>query len=220
MSDKLKRRSAKVWTKILDHPFILELGNGSLPLDKFRFFLLQDYLYLIEYGRVLALASAKAPELNGMIKFSELLHDTLVTEMDLHRDYCENFGITRTQLEQTSMSPSTSAYSRFLLSVAYEGSIEDITASILPCQWGYAEIGRKLSLCGDTSSTNNYSSWIAMYSSEEFYELGRWLCGYLDDLTSRSSSPKTKRLESLFLTSSRYEYLFWEMGYNKERWPV
>ena len=209
-----------MWAKIIAHPFVRGLGDGSLSLDRFTFFLRQDYLFLIDYSRVLAIASAKARDLDGMTRFAELMHATLTVEMELHRNYCAGFGVSTRQLERTRMAPGTSAYARYLLSVAYEGSIEEIAAALLPCLWGYSEIGLDLARTGDTSDKNRYASWIQTYAAEDFCRLSDWLRGYLDTLAKAPSRAQRRRLEELFLASSRYEYLFWEMGYNKERWPV
>ena len=219
-SDVLRKQADGVWAKIMAHPFVRGLGDGSLPLDRFAFYLRQDYLFLIEYSRVLAIATAKAPDLDGMTRFANLMHATLTVEMDLHRSYCAEFGISQTRLERTRMAPGTSAYSRYLLSVAYEGSIQEIAAALLPCQWGYSEIGLDLARTGDTSGKNRYAGWISTYASEDFRQLAQWLRGYLDTLAKNPPKAQRKRLEETFLTSCRYEYLFWEMGYNKEDWPV
>ena len=219
-SDRLRRKADRLWAKTMAHPFLRGLADGSLPLDKFTYFLRQDYLFLIDYSRVLALATAKAPDLDGMNHFAELMHETLRTEMDLHRDYCARFGIAARQLEQTAVAPSTSAYTRHLLTVSHQGSIAEIAAALLPCQWGYSEIGLELARTGDTSRRNQYADWIATYASDEFRLLAEWLRGYLDRLAPRPTRAERSALENAFLTSSRYEYLFWEMGYTKERWPV
>lgn len=219
-SDTLRKKADKVWRRIMAHPFIRELGDGSLPLDKFTFFLRQDYLFLMEYSRVLAIASAKAPDLDGMRRLAGLMHATLTQEMELHRRYCAGFGIGPEALERTRAAPGTSAYARFLVSVSYEGSINEIAAALLPCEWGYAEIGLELARTGDTSERNRYAQWICTYAAGEFQELAGWLRGYLDRRTRDPSKEERRRLENLFLMSSRYEYLFWEMAYKKQGWPV
>ena len=220
VSDTLRQRADRVWRRIITHPFVRGLGDGSLPLDRFTFFLRQDYLFLIDYSRVLAIASAKAPDLDGMRHLAGLMHATLTQEMELHQQYCAGFGISLEALERTQVAPGTSAYTRFLLSVAYEGSITEIAAALLPCEWGYAEIGLELARTGDTSERNRYAQWICTYAAQEFQDEAAWLRGYLDGLARNPSKAQRRRLEELFLTSCRYEYLFWEMAYHKQRWPV
>ncbi len=220
LSDTLRKRADGIWSRILKHPFVRGIGDGSLSRDRFTFFLRQDYLFLIEYSRVLAIAAAKAPDLGAMTKFGEVLHATMSEEMDLHRRYCAGFGIGPEELERTRIAPGASAYGRYLVSIAHEGSVKEIVAAVLPCEWGYSEIGLHLAATGDTSIANPYREWIETYASNEFAALGEWLRGYLDDQARGSSAEERRRLHEVFQTSSRYEYLFWEMAYNMERWPV
>ena len=156
---------------ILGHPFIVGVGNGTLNVKNFKHYVLQDYVYLIDYSRVLAVASAKAPDLDTMSWFASLLDETLNIEMDLHRKYCQEFGITLSDLEQTIASQTTIAYTSFLLKTAYHGTFAELVAALLPCQIGYWEIGEHLSSLGKPSDAPLYSQWIDMYTSEEFGEL-------------------------------------------------
>ena len=218
LSDQLRNKAEPIWDQILNHKFITGLGDGSLPLDRFKFYLRQDYLFLVEYARVLAIASAKAPNLEGMTRFATLLHATLSQEMNLHRRYCAGFGINEDDLKDTKISPATSNYANYLLAVAHQDTVREIAASLLPCQWGYYEIGLKLAAEGDLSDSNPYAEWIKTYSSEEFRDLTDWLRGYLDKLGQGISPANRKHLEETFLMSCRYEYQFWQMGLSKESW--
>ena len=215
LSDELRRHAGPIWDRIFRHPFVTGLGDGTLPLESFKFYLVQDYRFLIDYARVLAVASAKAPDLEGMTRFAGLLHATLAEEMDLHRRYCAGFGISAAELERAEIAPGTAGYTNYLLSVAYQGTAMEIAAALLPCQWGYYEIGRKLAAEGDTSESNPYAEWIRTYASDEFKALSDWLRGYLDQLGREASAAERARLDEVFLMSSRYEYRFWEMGLSR-----
>ena len=153
-----------------------------------------------------------------MTRFATLLHTTLSEEMSLHRRYCAGFGITKDELEVTKVAPATSNYANYLLAVAHQGTMREIAASLLPCQWGYYEIGLKLATEGDLSNSNSYAEWIRTYSSDEFRELADWLRGYLDQLGRDISPTDHKHLEQIFLMSCHYEYQFWQMGLSKESW--
>jgi len=220
LSDELRRHAGPVWDRIFSHPFVAGLGDGTLPLESFKFYLVQDYRFLIDYARVLAVASAKAPDLEGMTRFAGLLHATLAEEMDLHRRYCAGFGIAAAELEHAEIAPGTAGYTNYLLSIAYQGSVMETAAALLPCQWGYYEIGRKLADEGDTSDSNPYAEWIRTYAADDFKALSDWLRGYLDQLGQEVSATERSRLEEVFLMSSRYEYQFWEMGLSREQWPA
>lgn len=125
-----------IWERILDHPMVRELGAGTLEEEPFRYWVRQDYVYLIEYCRLFALGAAKAPSVERMTTFADLLHSTLSTEMDLHRSYAARFEIDEADLENTAPSPTTRAYTDFLLRTATLGTFGDLVAALLPCMWG------------------------------------------------------------------------------------
>ena len=219
-SERLREKYAYLWDGLFHHPFVVGIGSGQLSLDKFQFYVKQDYFFLIQYSRVLALAVAKAPDLVNVSRFADLLKETLDTEMSLHRDFCLKFGVSSRELDSTRPAPITLAYTDYLLRVAYEGTVTDIVATLLPCQWGYSETGLHLSRTGDTSEKNPYAKWIRMYSSEEFTAFVGWLREFLDDLTGGAGEREMERLSDHFLTATRYEFLFWEMSYNLQNWPL
>lgn len=219
-SETLERKARPIWRQIFSHPFVQGIGDGTLPLRQFRFYLSQDYVFLIEYCRVLALGVAKAQDLETMGKFAELLHTTLHMEMALHRSYAKRFGIREEELARTEAAPLTYAYTRYLLSVAYSGTMAEIAASLLPCQWGYAEIGQRLAKKGKPKRQPLYGDWIKMYTSPEFATLASWLKGLTDRLAEEAGPATRQRMEEYYLMSSRYEYRFWEMCSRMEGWPV
>lgn len=199
---------------ILAHPFIAGVGRGDLPVEKFKFYVSQDYLYLIDYSRVLALAAARAPELETMSWFAGLLDETLNTEMALHRSFCAEFGITTEELESTQAAAATSAYTSFLLKTAYQGSFGELVASLMPCQWGYWEIGEHLTGQGMPSGAPLYSKWIEMYSSDEFRDLAGYLRRLAGRLGDEAATSERAAMESAYVASLRLEYQFWDMAYN------
>jgi len=220
LSKTLRTSGAEIWKRELAHPFVRGLGDGTLPVDRFRFYLEQDYLFLIEYCRVFALASAKARGLDVMGLFSGLLNDTLQTEMQLHRDYCRRLAIADSALRAAQAAPVTHGYTRHLLSTAYSGSIAEIVAAVLPCQLGYREIATALEREGGGGNNSFYREWIKTYTSPEFAEGAERLVKLLDQLADGWPPRQTAPLTDLFMTSSRYEYLFWEMSWTRATWPV
>ena len=133
--EDIEDRTLEMRQGILSHPFVTGVGDGTLSLDRFKHYVTQDYAYLIEYSRVLALASARATDLETMGWFAKLLDETLNVEMDLHRSYCAEFGITEAELEATEAAPTTIGYTSYLLQVAHQGSFGELVAALLPCQW-------------------------------------------------------------------------------------
>ena len=81
-----------------EHRFVQAMGDGSLSLERFSYYMRQDFLFLIDYCRVLAIASAKSPDLASMGRFAALLDETLNSEMDLHRVFCLDVGISDSEL--------------------------------------------------------------------------------------------------------------------------
>lgn len=219
-SELLWRKAQPIWEQTLNHPFVQGIGDGTLAVERFRFYIRQDYIFLIEYSRVLALATAKGSDLATMGKFAELLHATLHTEMALHRSYAEKFGISRAELEQTNPAPTAVAYTRHLLGVAALGSLGEIVASLLPCQWGYCEIGSTLAKQGEPKSQPLYAEWIRTYASAEFAALAQWIRTLLNSLGEEAGALERIRMEEYFLLSARYEHAFWDMSWRMEEWPV
>jgi thiaminase (transcriptional activator TenA) len=216
----IRAKCAEIWKREREHPFVRGLGDGSLPADNFRFYLEQDYLFLIEYCRVFALASAKARDLATMNLFAGLLGDTLKVEMQLHRDCCKRLGISQSALESARPAQITYSYTRHLLAAAYSGTLTEIVAAVLPCQLGYNEIATALARTGHGGGNSFYAEWIDTYTSREFAEGAKRLVELLDILAAGLPARETDHLESVFLTSSRYEYLFWEMSWTRATWPV
>ena len=215
----LRQQVNPIWEAAHTHPFVQGIGKGTLPEEKFIFFLEQDYVYLIEYCRFFGLAVAKGETLADMQKYAEVLHALLHFEMDLHRSVCAEFGISAQELEQVKATPTNIGYTSYLLKVAYAGDAGDILAALLPCLWGYVEIGQRLKAQG-LPAHKHYRRWIETYASPEFAEISDWCKARLNAFASSQKPEKLKRLEELFLTTSRWEYLFWEMAWGKKEWPL
>ena len=204
---------ADSWRGVFDHPFVRGIGDGTLPVDRFRFYLGQDYLFLIEYGRVLALAVAKAPDLDTMGRLSRVLEATLNDEMDLHRRYSAGFGVSAEALESVAPSPTTHAYTRHLIAVAYSGSLAEILFALLPCAYGYHEIGLRLRDADGVRDGNPYVEWIRAYSSAEYGALAEWIRGLADALADGLPERELRVLERRYVEGLRHELAFWEMAY-------
>ena len=218
-SDRLYRLAQPVWEAQHSHPFVQGIGDGSLDIEKFKFWVRQDYLFLIDYARLLALAVARAPDLDSMRRFADLVHGTLNVEMDLHRSYAAEFGISTAELEAEEKAPTTRGYTDFLLRVAALGEFSELIAALLPCMWGFSDLGQRLAQ-GPGPADERYAKWIEMYSSEEFAELADWCRALVDRVAAGLPEETLRRMEDAFLTSSRYELLFWEMAWRQERWPA
>jgi thiaminase/transcriptional activator TenA len=216
---RLRRAAASIWAAQLAHPFVRGIADGSLPIECFRHWVRQDYVFLIDYCRLFAIAAARAPDLTTMSRFAALLQATLGTEMELHRGYAAELGIPRDELERELAGPTTRGYVDFLLRTAALGDYVELAAALLPCMWGFAEIGQHLAE-GPRPADARYAAWIDMYASAEFAELASWCRDLLDRLAEGASPTALASAEAAFLTSSRYELAFWEASYRLEQWPA
>ncbi|MCL7418654.1 MAG: thiaminase II [Halalkalicoccus sp.] len=215
----LEPEAERIWDAIHDHPMVRGIGDGSLDEEPFRHWVRQDYVYLIEYNRVFAYGAARAPDLARIERFSDLLSETVSTEMDLHRSYAAEFGISETELEETDPSPTTRAYTDFLVRTAATGSFGELVAALLPCMWGFNETGRRLAE-GGLPDHEGYARWIEAYSSEEFADLAAWCMELLDEVATGAGEARRERYREAFLTSARYEYRFWDAAWNEEEWTI
>lgn len=220
--DRLAAAAREIWEAQYEHPFLTALCDGSLPRHNFEFYIRQDARYLDEFTRTFAYAVAKTDDPAEMQRFGEMLLETLAVEKALHQEYGRRFGLTPAEMAGTPMAPTNYAYTRHLLTVAATGTLAELLAAILPCAWVYAEVGRHFTqvLGGPPAADHPYADWIAMYSAPEFEAVGAWLRERLNLRAAGLPEAELRRLEDLFLTSSRYEYMFWDMGWRREGWPV
>jgi thiaminase/transcriptional activator TenA len=219
-TEEVQQHAAALRQRVFEHPFVTGIGDGTLPMAAFQYYMCQDYVFLIDYSRVLALAVAKAQTLEVMGHFASLLHETLNTEMALHRQFAAQCNIRPEMLEATQAAPTTRAYTQHLLTVAYSDSLTAIATAVLPCMWDYSDIGQRLAAQGLPPTQPLYSQWIQTYAAPEFGALATWLRQLLDTLTASLTPADKAPLIRLFLDSCRYEYLFWDMAYRQEVWPL
>jgi thiaminase/transcriptional activator TenA len=217
LTDELFESVKPIWDAQLEHPFVKGLGDGSLEVDRFKRWVLQDYLYLKEFARIFAWAVTKTERLETMGWYAKVLDLTLNTEMSLHRKYAERFGISADELETQEMWPTTRAYTDFLVRVSADGDVADLLAALLPCAWGYVYVARALAR-GKAPDDQRYAEWIEQYASDEFAEAAEWLKAELNKTTQGATAEKKRRLNDIFVLSSRYEWQFWEMCWHGEEW--
>ncbi len=213
--DELREAATPVWTAQFEHPFIQGIGDGTLDPERFRHYIRQDYAFLIEYARLLALACARAPALETMTRFAGLVHEILTTEMGLHREYAQEWGISADELEAERPAPATRAYTDFLLRTAALGDFGELVAALLPCMWGYSELGRRLADQG-CPDHELYRRWIEMYAGEDFAELASWCRELCDEAANGLAPAGRERMRTAFLASSAHELAFWEMAWRLE----
>ena len=218
LTDMLRQSVDSLWEREFNHPFVQGIANGTLSQKKFQYFMKQDYLFLIEFSRSIALAIAKSRTLKEMEWLSHLLNETLQTEMSLHVEYCEEVGISREDLLATASSPATIGYTNHLIKTAYSLTSLATEVAILPCCWSYAEIGHKLKNIETANNKPHLSKWIALYSTEDFRLLSKELRALIDEQATNMDKREERELMEIFLKSTQYEYQFWQAAYTLQTW--
>ncbi len=204
------------WSAYVDHAFVRGLADGSLPEDAFRYYLQQDYLFLIQFARAYALAAYKADTLEDMRAAAATVAALLDTEMRLHVEFCAGWGLSETQMATLPEDPSCVAYTRYVLDKGMAGDVLDLYAALVPCVVGYGEIGARLAADpGTVMNGNAYAPWIEMYSGEEYQEVARGAIAQLDRLyEARGGERRDPGLLATFTAATRLEVGFWQMGLN------
>jgi thiaminase (transcriptional activator TenA) len=216
-TEELWRSIEPIYAAILRHPFLRGLTDGSLPRESFKFYAVQDALYLREFARALSLAGARAPQDDWIIMFNEHAAGALKVERGLHESFFHDFGLTSEAVASTPLAPTNLAYTSYLLAVAYGAPFHEAMAALLPCYWIYWEVGKELERAG--SADPLYKRWIGTYASEEFGSVVRAVLLATDQVAAGLRSPELEAMRGHFLTTSRYEWMFWDMGLRCEAWP-
>jgi thiaminase/transcriptional activator TenA len=213
--ERLKARASGEWRAYTEHPFTNGMGDGSLAETAFRHYLVQDYLFLIEFARAYAVAVYKSPTLADMREASAGLSAILGVEMDLHVKLCAGWGLAPGDLEQAPPAPETLAYTRYVLDAGMRGDLLALKAALAPCVIGYAEIGARLAAQpGARAATNPYRVWIAEYAGAPYQEVAAKARAHLDRLADLYATPaREAELVAIFREATRLEADFWEMGW-------
>jgi thiaminase (transcriptional activator TenA) len=211
-SAQLRRAADPIWRAQHEHPFVRRVGDGTVAMDGFARYVRQDYVFLVEYARLLALGAARAPDLATMRRFADLAQSILGDEMELHRAFAREFGIAESDLEAEEPAPVTRAYTDFLLRTATLGSFAELAAALLPCMWGYAEIGQRLAGRDPPPADPRCARWIATYADPEFEALAAWCRGLVDSLAADAGEAERARMRRAFLVCSEHELAFWDVG--------
>lgn len=218
LTDELWASIEGLYGKILEHPFIAGLTDGSLAAEAFRFYVVQDAHYLREFARALSIAAARAPREADILMFNRHAAGALEVERSLHESFFQDFGLGEDEVASTPMAPTNMAYTNYLLAVAYGGSFAEALGALLPCYWIYWEVGKALLERGSPNSL--YQRWIDTYGGEDFGAVVEEILALTNRIGAELSDGERRRLHAHFANTSRYEWMFWEMGYRQERWPV
>jgi len=219
-SNHLRKLALPVWEAQLTHPFVVALGKGTLPERKFRYYILQDARFLGDLARVFAAGALRAPDSESALRFAKLAEDTIVVERSLHESYGKKWKLSSQDMVNQPMAPTNYAYTRHMLAVAQGGSAAEIAVVALPCAWIYCVVGKHFLKDGPPPAKHPYRDWLLLYASPEFEAVQEWMRAKVDTWARVAGHEEKKRMEQSFLISSKYEWMFWEMAWNEEKWPV
>ncbi len=217
-TSELWRSIRSIYNEILAHPFLRGLTDGTLTEERFRFYVLQDAVYLREYARALSLAGVRSPDVSALVMFNQHSAGAITVERSLHEGFLKDLGVAREEAEATRASPTTLAYTSFLLRTATLGDYPQVLGAVLPCYWIYREVGKALLERG--SPEPRYQKWIDTYGGEEFGALVESVLNLTDGVCVDLNPSQKARVGEAFVVTSRYEWMFWDAAWRREDWPV
>lgn len=194
-------------------PFLTGLRDGTLPGPPFGYYLAQDAHYLLEFGRVLAMAAGQASDPDELLFWVKSAQSAILVERALHATHVADF-------DATPMSPTCTAYTSFLRSLATAGCYPALAAGVLPCFWIYEDVGRRLKDQVGDLAAHPYGDWIATYGDPDFAAATDDAKAIVDRLAARSGPATTERMHQAFISASRYEWMFWDAAWHQEPWPA
>jgi thiaminase (transcriptional activator TenA) len=217
-TNELWRSITSIYNEILAHPFLRGLTDGTLTEERFRFYVLQDAVYLRDYARALSLAGARSPEENALVMFNEHSAGAITVERSLHEGFLKDLGVAQEEADRTAPTPTTLAYTSYLLKTAFLSDYPEVLGAVLPCYWIYWEVGKALLEHG--SPNPMYQKWIDTYGGEEFGALVEAVLDLTDRVCEDLNSSQEARVREAFIITSRYEWMFWDAAWRLEGWPV
>ena len=216
VSERLYNSIIDLWDKYNELPFVKGLADGTLPLEKFQFFMIQDHLYLMQYAKVFALGVLKAKNESDMRLFSGLIAATLDTENALHQDYLRRLNISQEMIAQAKPSIVTDSYTNYMIAIAEKEGLGELMAAVLSCSWSYKLIGDFMEKFPGATEQEFYGEWVNMYISDGYRSSNQLMIDMVDRLTEGYTEQQIQTLEHIVYVCSQYEYMFWDMAWNEK----
>lgn len=211
--ERLLTATKEIWEAYNEHPFVFGIQNGTLDREKFRYYIIQDYLYLEDYAKTFAVGVAKAKSLRIANLFAKYI-SVMNGELDVHNGYLARLGVTQEEIDSTPRSLDNLSYTSYMLRVAYEEGEAEILTAILSCAYSYEIIAKNI-VKNKPESINDefYGDWVKGYASDAYAEENIILLNELNQLTESYSEKQIQHLIDIFVACSRYELAFWEMSW-------
>ena len=213
-SEKINALSGERWRGFLSHPFVRGIADGSLPIEKFRYFMVQDHKYLMEYAKIFAIGIVRSETEEDMRIFSSLVTDAIDTENAVHQAYLRELGISRAMIDGTPMSLNNSSYTSYMIAEAEKGGLPEIAVSALACSWSYKVVGDGLAASfPDSLQHPFYGRWVRMYSGEEYAAANDGLVSLVDRFCAPLPAARLERLLKIVQICTDYECQFWDAAW-------
>lgn len=213
--EKARQQTAYFWEASFTHPFVTGIADGTLPLEKFTYYMLQDAYYLKHYSKLLAMLAAKATEEADVAYFLESAHFIREAELELHRTTFRELGVTAEMMANFEPAPAAYNYVSHMYQAFFTGTIAEAYAAILPCPWLYQEIGMRLR--GATPNVKLYDEWLQLYGSEDMERKIDEQKAMMNRFAAMPGNDERTLLEH-FKRSCYYEWQFWEMSWTAQTW--
>ncbi|MBD8025996.1 thiaminase II [Ureibacillus sp. Re31] len=218
-SAELRREATPIFNAIFEHPFVQGIAKGDLKREQLIHYVKQDFEYLSSFIRIYGIAISKCENREDMAMFNQQIAFILNSETHPHQNFCQIAGVLYEDLQGYPLSPSAHQYIRHMLTVAHEGTLGEILAVLLPCPWTYWEIGKKLLNDVKPDRFHPFYEWIHFYGSRTD-SITTKFCERLDTWALNATEKEKEKMRSHFLLSCQLEYMFWDMAYQLEEWPV
>ena len=212
----LKEDNLSNWNSYIKHDFVIKLTSSSLNKKIFLNYLIQDYLFLIQFSKAWSLAIVKSDTLYEMKVAANTVNGLINFEMDLHIDLCGSYGISKTDLENANEENENIAYTRYVLEAGYSGDLLDLLAALIPCVLGYGEIG--LNNAKVIPEDYMYHKWLKTYSSKEYQKICDEVANMFDNAIllrldkNYKDSYKWNNIKKIFRKAVLLEVDFWNMA--------
>lgn len=208
-----------IFDQVVEHRFVTELRDGTLSREVFQRFIVQDSLYLHEYGPCLAMCAARVEDRTDSMFFAESSKRVVETERAMHGSFMAEFGIDEDRLASARPSPTTAAYTNWERRACWSGTVQEAVGSVLPCFWFYADLGAYLTEHGG-SKDPFYQAWIDNYAGEAFTAASQSALDVCARIGDRLPEEERRSLIDAVVMSARYEWMFWDSAYRGEEWAI
>lgn len=210
-------RAMPIWEEIMKTPFIQEMIDGTLPVEKFKNYTIQDTLYIKGFSRTYAYGFINSDDIKIMRRFYQCMHVILADESMLHIRYLKEFyGMEEDKVYDLKMEPENKAYTDYMVEIAKTGTAQETLAAVMPCILSYLYIAKIVKEQAEKKNTlegSHFQLWIEEYASESYAKACKEITEFMDDISADLTDAQRERIMEIFCTSSKHELAFWTMAY-------